>query len=217
MPIPRIWTFTLFPTRNPRLQGTKSAGTKRRFSVTDLIRSILILIGATLVGFVFDAFGLSEANIITVYILGVLVTAVVTTQQAYSLASSVVSIFVFNFFFTKPRFTLNAYDAGYPTTFVVMFLSALITGSLAAKIKQHAKQSAQTAYRTKVLLDTNQLLQQAKEKDSIITVTANQLTKLLGRDIVFYTAEKRRAFGTCPFPRGGTREKGRGNGLRFRE
>lgn len=187
---PNLDVYIIPDKGTPAYKERKAREQKRRFSVTDLIRSILILIGATLVGFVFDAFGLSEANIITVYILGVLVTAVVTTQQAYSLASSVVSIFVFNFFFTKPRFTLNAYDAGYPTTFVVMFLSALITGSLAAKIKQHAKQSAQTAYRTKVLLDTNQLLQQAKEKDSIITVTANQLTKLLGRDIVFYTAEK---------------------------
>ena len=53
----------------------------------------------------------------------------------------------------------------------------------------HAKQSAKAAYRTKVLFDTNQLLQQAKDKNEIVSATANQLIKLLGKDIVFYLTE----------------------------
>lgn len=53
-------------------------------------------------------------------------------------------------------------------------------------MKEHAKQSAKAAYRTKVLFDTNQLLQQAKDKNEIVSATASQLIKLLGKDIVFY-------------------------------
>ncbi|MGN1418603.1 MAG: sensor histidine kinase, partial [Acutalibacteraceae bacterium] len=45
------------------------------------------------------------------------------------------------------------------------------------------------AYRTKVLFDTNQLLQQAKDKNEIVSSTANQLIKLLERDIIFYLCE----------------------------
>ncbi|MEG1887734.1 MAG: ATP-binding protein, partial [Oscillospiraceae bacterium] len=37
---------------------------------------------------------------------------------------------------------------------------------------------------------TNQLLQQSKEKKGIISVAGNQLTKLLKKDIVFYSVEK---------------------------
>ena len=70
-----------------------------------------------------------------------------------------------------------------------MFLAALLTSSLAVKLKEHAKQSAKAAYRTKVLFDTNQLLQQAKDKNEIVSATANQLIKLLGKDIVFYLTE----------------------------
>ena len=40
-----------------------------------------------------------------------------------------------------------------------------------------------------MLFDTNQLLQQAKGKNEIISATANQLIKLLGKDIVFYLSE----------------------------
>lgn len=55
------------------------------------------LIISSLIGYTFRNLGFDEANIITVYVLGVLITAVVTTHQIYSLISSVVSVLVFNF------------------------------------------------------------------------------------------------------------------------
>ncbi|MEG1943428.1 MAG: histidine kinase, partial [Angelakisella sp.] len=61
--------------------------------------------------------------------------------------------------------------------------------TLAVKIKQHARQSAETAYRTKILLETNQLLQKGRLQWEIVSVTANQLVKLLSRRIVFYLVE----------------------------
>ena len=159
------------------------------FSVSDLLKSVAILILSSCIGMLFRYLGFAEANIITVYVLGVLVTSVVTRHRIYSLISSIVSVLVFNFFFTEPHFTLQAYDQGYPVTFLIMFLVALLTSSLAVKLKNHAKQAAQAAYRTKVLFDTNQLLQQAKGKNEIVSATANQLIKLLGKDIVFYLSE----------------------------
>lgn len=156
------------------------------FSVKDMLKSVAMLLAATALGFLFWHMGLSEANIVTIYILGVLITSVITTHQAYSLIASVVSVIVFNFFFTEPRFTLSAYDKDYPITFGVMFIAAFLTGSLAVRLKNQAKQSARSAYRTKILFDTNQLLEQVKEKEQIIEVTAAQLMKLLNRDMVIY-------------------------------
>ena len=144
---------------------------------------------ASILGLLFERLGFTEANIITVYILSVLVVAVVTTHRIYCLISSLASVFVFNFLFTEPKYTLFAYDPGYPVTFLVMFLGALMAGTLAARLKNHAKQSAQTAYRTKILFDTDQLLNKAKGRDAIIDVAANQLVKLLGRNIVIYLSE----------------------------
>ncbi len=160
------------------------------FSPLDILKSIGILMVASCIGTIFDRLGFTEVNIITVYILGVLITSVITTHRIYSLISAIVSVLVFNFLFTEPRYTLMAYDSGYPVTFLVMFLSAFIAGSLATKLKDNAKQFAYSAFRTKVLFDTNQLLQQEKEKSAIVTVTANQLTKLLNRNVIIYTAEQ---------------------------
>lgn len=159
------------------------------FSASDILKSIGILVGSSLIGTVFQKLGFADSNIITVYVLGVLVISVITKHQIYSLISSIVSVLVFNFLFTEPRFTLQAYVKGYPVTFLIMFLVAFLTGSLAVRLKNQAKQASKSAYRTKVLFDTNQMLQQAKNKDEIVSVTSNQLIKLLGRDIVFYTTE----------------------------
>lgn len=159
------------------------------FSVRDILKSVGILIASTGIGFLFYRLGFAEANIIIIYVLGVLLTSVITTHQIYSLISSIVSVAIFNFLFTVPRFTLLAYDRGYPVTFLVMFLAAFLTGSLAIRLKNHAKQSAQAAFRTKILFDTNQLLQQAKDRNEIISATANQLMKLLGKDVIFYDPE----------------------------
>lgn len=164
---------------------------KRRFivfSAADILKCIGVLIASSFIGMIFQKLGFDEANIITVFVFGVLVTAVTTKHQVYSLLSAIVSVLVFNFLFTEPKFTLQAYDQGYPVTFVIMFLAAFLTGSLATRIKNQAKQAARSAYRTKVLFDTNQLLQQAKDKNEIISVTSNQLVKLLGKDIIFYLA-----------------------------
>ncbi|MCI2047564.1 MAG: sensor histidine kinase KdpD [Faecalibacterium sp.] len=160
-----------------------------RLSTGDILCSFGILTAATAIGFLFYHLGFSESNIITIYILGVLLTAVATSDRIYSIGAALTSVLVFNFFFTVPRFSLKAYDPGYPVTFVIMFLAALITGNLAMRIKTQARQSAQSAYRTKVMFDANQELQKADGRDEIISVTAKQLVRLLNRSILFYAKE----------------------------
>ena len=162
---------------------------KTQIQPTDVIISLGILAAATGIGFWFYDFGFSDANIITVYILGVLITAVSTSRRFYSLISAILSVMVFDFFFTQPRFSLSTFDSGYQVTFLVMLLSALITSRLGVKFKQSAKQATATSYRTKVLLDTNWLLLQAKNRQDIIDTIANQLIKLLHRHIIFYPVD----------------------------
>lgn len=154
--------------------------------VRDIGKSILVLLVATMISYAFYALGFTEANIIAVYIFGVLVTSIITTSRLCGLVTSIVSVLVFNFFFTIPRFTFHFNDPDYPVTFTIMFMVAFLTGSLATKLKENAKQSAQAAFRTKILLETNQLLQKEADEYAILRVTAGQLTKLLKRDIVIY-------------------------------
>lgn len=163
--------------------------TGSRAFITDAVMTILLLIGATWVGFGFQRHGFSEANIIIIYILAVLIAAVFTTQRFYSLILSIISVLTFNYFFTQPYFTLKAYDDDYPVTFLTMFLSAFITSTLAVRMKEQTKESSEAAFRTQILLETNQLVQKGKGGAAIASVVANQLAKFLKRDIIVYLSE----------------------------
>lgn len=162
---------------------------RRVFNWLDIVKSIGMIGIATGVGSIFWEVGLSEANITMVYILAVLVISVITTHQIYSLIFSFISVMVYNFFFTLPRFTLHAYDKDYPITFAIMFLAAFLTGSLAARLKKQVHHSEMAAYRTQILLNTNQLLGQAKEREEIIAITTEQIRKLLNKETKIYLLE----------------------------
>ena len=70
-----------------------------------------------------------------------------------------------------------------------MFAAALLTGTLAAKLKAHAQLSARDAYRTKLLFDMNRQLQKAETPDEVYQMTATQIQKLMQRDVLIYPAQ----------------------------
>jgi len=170
-------------------------------SLADTAKSVGILVICTLIGFLFTYLNFSIANIITVYILGVQLNAIVTRGRIYSAASSVLGVLLFNFFFTEPRFSFQAYDPGYPVTFLVMLVASLITSTLTKQVKEQARQSAQKAHRTEVLLETSRKLQQAKDQSDILNETAHQMVELLGRTVIIYATKQNALSEPLVFPK----------------
>lgn len=183
---PNLDVYIIPDSAAPSYKAPRAKSKRQIISAMDLLIASGVLAVASLVGVCFTGMSFSEANIITVYILGVLITAMITTTTATSIFSSVFSVLIFNFLFTDPKYTLNVYDGGYPVTFLIMLVAGLFTSSVARKLKRQAAQSAQSAYRTKVLLDTSQLLGQQTDALCIHQVTATQLVRLLQKDVVFY-------------------------------
>ncbi len=101
------------------------------------------------------------------------------------------SVVLFNYFMTEPRLSLYAYGSGYPVTFTIMLGTSILTSTLASKLKENAKLSARDAFRTKFLFNTSQLLQKAEDASEIFDITATQLIKLLGRNLVVAPVEKK--------------------------
>ena len=161
----------------------------REFNFRSFTIEIAILAATTLLGLLLRTLGFSEASIMTLYILAVLLTAFWTDGVFYGLLSSVLSVLTFNYFFTEPRFTLLAYDPSYPLTFVVMLVASVLTSSLTAKARQQAKINAEKAYRTEVLLTASRNLQQAESADEILLETARQLHALVGGAALLYPVE----------------------------
>ena len=158
---------------------------RERFSAVDLVKTILLLAACTGMGFLFRAIGLAITNVVLVYILGVMAVSLLTTGYLYSLLSSMLSVLVFNFFFTEPYLSLHS-SPDYFATFAVMFAVALLSSSLTSRIKAQSIQTANKAYQTEVLLSTSQLLQKAEDKKAILAVLQNQLSRLLEHSVLLY-------------------------------
>ena len=124
-----------------------------------------------------------------VYLLGVLLTSAFTSGYTCGVLSAFLSVILFNYFLTEPRLSLAAYGSKYPITFVVMFTAALLTSTLAAKLKAHAQLSARDAYRAKLLFDMNRQLQKAETPEEVYQMTATQIQKLMQRDVLICPAQ----------------------------
>lgn len=122
--------------------------------------SLIILAAATIAGYLFKLGGLTDSNIIMLYIIAVLVISILTSKIYYCLGSSIVGVLVFNYLFTYPEFSFSAHDAGYPVTFLTMFITALIAGTLANKLKRNtliAEQNAREKEEAALLAQNEQL------------------------------------------------------------
>lgn len=155
------------------------------FSWKDLLKTLCVIITATAIGYGFFAVGLREANIIIIYILGVLITAIWTHGHLYGAVASFLSVVAFNFFFTVPRYTLEATDPDYPVTFAIMLTASMISSTLAIRVKKQARQSSQKAYYTELLMGSSQKLQQGRDENEIISIAAGQLSILLERPVLY--------------------------------
>ena len=185
----------------------KSSGKKE-----DSGRSILIELGeitaimalSTLAAYVFQWFRLSEANLIMVYMVGVLLSSYVADKKIYALYSALLSVLSFNFFFTEPYFSLKAYDKGSPVTFVMLFAVGFFMASMTRKLKIQTRESAKKAYRTEILLENSRKLRRCRTREEVWKQVAAQVGKLLNLSIIIYPVnEKGNLEKPMLFPRNG--------------
>ena len=158
---------------------------KARFTWKDTGIMLASLLLSSIAGFGFYHAGFSESNIITVYILGVLLTAVLTDGHLYGAIESLFSVAAFNFLFTEPRFTFQANDPSYPVTFLIMLISSVIASSLASRVKAQARLAAQKSYYTDLLLESSQKLQKGRTEWDCLHLTAEQLNRLFDRPVLY--------------------------------
>lgn len=188
--------------REVQIQRRRKTSWKNVF--LDLAEITGVMAVATLAAYVLWLFRLPESNIIMIYILGILLSSYIANKKIYALYSSLISVFAFNFFFTEPYFSLKAYDKGYPTTFVMLFLVGLFTATLTRRLKQQSRESAKKAYRMEILLENSQKLRRCKSKQEVWTQVAGQAGKLLNLSLIIYPMEGSQMSDTpLLFPRKG--------------
>jgi two-component system sensor histidine kinase KdpD len=157
-----------------------------RFSWRDMVKMLAVLVLVTLVGLLFKQWNFTEANIIILYLMGVLIVSSQTRGHLPGVLCSVFSVVTFNFFFTEPYYTFIASGPYYPLTFAVMFGAAILTSTLTSRIRGQASVSASREKTNDILLQTSRILMRSHDRGSLGQAISDHLVRLFERSVVCY-------------------------------
>lgn len=170
--------------KNTKLVSTNNF--KFKTSFREVFISSLIMIIATIMSLIVDQLGFSEANVIMVFILGVIIVNIKTNGYILGFICSVISVILFNFFFTEPRLSLRFYDKSYIATFPIMLAVTFIIGTLTNKIQREAHNSIARENRTQILYRVSKKLLSAAGTAEVVSIGIKYISRLLERTVVCY-------------------------------
>jgi two-component system, OmpR family, sensor histidine kinase KdpD len=111
--------------------------------------ALLVTAACTAAGFVmFPHFELT--NIAMVYVLGAAIAAL-RFGRVPAVASAIVNVAAFDFFFVPPRYTFAVSDVEYVVTFAVMLVVTLVIATLVASVRQQTRVAGARERRTSLL------------------------------------------------------------------
>lgn len=163
--------------------------TKYTYIGKDIFYCMISLVLSTLIAYIFSILGFTDANLIMIYILGVIMVALLTSGYCWGLCASALSVLTFNFFFADPIFTFSVYNPDYLITFGVMLVTSITCSVLTKKVKNYAQESEMKSYRSELLLQASRSLQEASTAREIMQKTVEQLGNLLEKNIYCYMGE----------------------------
>lgn len=151
----------------------------------DISIVVLFLILSTLAGVLFRQWGFHESNVVVVYIFSVLLISRFTRGYVYGIASSVIALLLFNWFFTEPYYTLKVNDVSYFITFAIMTITSIVTGTLTTKVKQSATDAMEREKESNALYRMTNHLTDAEDEDAIARVIIHATSELLKCDTAY--------------------------------
>lgn len=119
------------------------------------------------------------ANLVMVYLLGVVFIAARFGREA-SILTSVLSVVAFDFFFVTPIFSFSVSDAQYLVTFAIMLLVAIIISHLTSNMRSQAKIAAHRERRANVLYALSEQLATSRSVTETACIAAKHIKAEFG-------------------------------------
>lgn len=159
-----------------------------KFHSKPYVISVLLIAGMTIL---LKPFGLAfeTANIALIFLLPVLLNATVWGLRPAFFAA-LLGVLSFDFFFVPPVISFTVADLRYLISFAVYFAVAVITASLAARLKQQVLYSKQKEKQTATLYALSKQISSAIDMPSLLERFSRQLSEILNMDVTIYLTEK---------------------------
>jgi len=143
--------------------------------------ALAVIICTMLAALMFPYF--DEANIIMVYLLGIVAVAT-RLGRGPSILASVLSVAAFDFFFVPPFYTFAVSDAQYLITFGIMLLVALVISTLTTRIKRQAEAAQERERRTSALYALSRDFASTRDIEHLLRNAVKHINDVFGSQVV---------------------------------
>ena len=134
------------------------------------------------------AAALADSNTVMMFLAGV---AFVSARwgRGPSIAATIASVLVFDFFFVAPRLTFAVSDSQYVITFAVMLGIGLVISELTTRLQAQLRASQQQERRTAQLFRMTRQLSELAGSDFLVRTAGRQLEEIFDGEVVLYLRE----------------------------
>ena len=140
-----------------------------------ILKTAFILIIATITSILIRMIGIGRENLVMVYLLGVLFTTVLTGGYIYGFISSILSIMLFNFLFTEPRYTFLIYSNNDLMLLIFLLITALVAGTITSRLQKQIKISKENQMTAELLYEVSRGFLNITGKENIIARGINYI------------------------------------------
>jgi len=149
----------------------------------------LIVLLSTLLAFGFEQLSLRRENILLIYVASIMIITIQTKSIRNGFITTLILVFIFNFFFTEPKFTFIIDDINYIITLVIFGVVLVITGAQTTNLQHQIHYANSNAKKIESLYDLSSRLLHVTSVQDVIKETLQYLKQDINRLMSFVDEE----------------------------
>ena len=175
-------------------EKSAAAGTVHRhhnpFELRGYAASIVLVLAATLLCELLRPF-LAPTNMVMFYLLAVVVASVRLSRKP-AIATALLGVLAFDFFFVPPRMTFVVADTQYLMTFLGLFVVGIVISTLVARARERAEVMRAREVQTASLYYLSRDLAAAVNSDAVLKAVVRNVEEALSAQVVILLPEGER-------------------------
>jgi two-component system sensor histidine kinase KdpD len=124
-------------------------------------------------------------DVVMIYLLGIMLVAS-RFRLGASVLTAALSVAAFDFFFVPPYLTFAVADFRHATTFIVMFVVAVVISGLTQRIRNEAATARERELRTATLYELSRELAGAQDTQSVVQAAAHHIEKVFRSQVTVF-------------------------------
>ena len=164
------------------MEKIKKMISKKKFIYT--VRTMLIVLTASIVCIILKNVGVEKENVLMVFMVGVLIISTCTQGYEYGIAGAVVSVMMFNYFFTVPVHTFAIMNPNDVALMGFFLIAAVISSSLTVRFQKQMLISKKNEEAARQLYEMSERFINVTGKENIIELGIGYIYEHTGYESV---------------------------------